>query len=143
MRRVAAMAREAGLPVLDLALCMTVFPGFGGQAFRPEMMSKVKRAKDWRERNKPTLDIEVDGGINVATAKLSIESGANVNAKEKVKGETALTFAAAYGRADVIRVLTARGAETKATTTIRNTPSTTTSFRLCPRWWSGSRAMRT
>ncbi len=57
---------------------MTVHPGFGGQAFRPEMMEKVKRASEWRETNNSSLDIEVDGGINVETAKLSVENGANV-----------------------------------------------------------------
>jgi len=57
---------------------MTVHPGFGGQAFRPEMMEKVKRAREWREQNHAKLDIEVDGGINLETARLSIDNGANV-----------------------------------------------------------------
>ncbi len=57
---------------------MTVHPGFGGQAFRPEMMEKVKRARAWREAHGGKLHIEVDGGINAETAKLSIENGANV-----------------------------------------------------------------
>jgi ribulose-phosphate 3-epimerase len=57
---------------------MTVHPGFGGQAFRPEMMEKVKRAKAWRDTNRGKLDIEVDGGINAETARLSIENGANI-----------------------------------------------------------------
>lgn len=55
---------------------------------------------------------------NAAAVKALVERGANVNAKEKVKGETALTFAAAYGRADVIRVLTAHGADPKVTTNV-------------------------
>ena len=63
---------------IDLLLVMTVHPGFGGQAFRPEMMEKVKRARDWREAHQATLHIEVDGGINAETAKLSIENGANI-----------------------------------------------------------------
>ena len=69
---------EPHLGNIDLLLVMTVHPGFGGQAFRPEMMEKVKRAKDWREVNQSTLHIEVDGGINAGTAKLSIDNGANV-----------------------------------------------------------------
>ena len=50
---------------------------------------------------------------NADAVKALIAHGADVNAKEKVKGETALSFAAAYGRADVIRVLTANGADPK------------------------------
>ena len=72
-------AIEPYLPEIDLLLVMTVHPGFGGQAFRPETMGKVKRAREWRDaNNKSALDIEVDGGINAETAKLSIENGANV-----------------------------------------------------------------
>src|SRR6266513_398298 len=56
-------AVEPYLGRIDLLLVMTVHPGFGGQAFRPEMMEKVKRAKTWREANDVTFHIEVDGGI--------------------------------------------------------------------------------
>jgi len=69
---------EPYLPAIDLILIMTVHPGFGGQAFRPEMMEKVQRAKAWREAHGGKLKIEVDGGINAETAKLSIASGANI-----------------------------------------------------------------
>jgi ribulose-phosphate 3-epimerase len=69
---------EPFLEMIDLLLVMTVHPGFGGQAFRPEMMDKVKRARLWRESHNPQLRIEVDGGINPETAAASIESGANV-----------------------------------------------------------------
>ncbi len=71
-------AVQPHLPNIDLLLVMTVHPGFGGQSFRPEMMEKVKTARGWKESNKSWLDIEVDGGINVETASLSIENGANV-----------------------------------------------------------------
>jgi ribulose-phosphate 3-epimerase len=71
-------AVEPYLARIDLLLIMTVHPGFGGQAFRPEMMEKVGRAKKWRDAHEAKLDIEVDGGINAETAKLSIENGANV-----------------------------------------------------------------
>jgi ribulose-phosphate 3-epimerase len=53
---------------------MTVHPGFGGQPFRADQMQKVKRARSLNGE----IDIEVDGGINAKTAKLSIENGANV-----------------------------------------------------------------
>ena len=71
-------ALEPHLPNIDLLLIMTVHPGFGGQAFRPEMMEKVKRARDWKHAQNPALPIEVDGGINAETAKLCVEHGANV-----------------------------------------------------------------
>ncbi|MEY2518741.1 MAG: ribulose-phosphate 3-epimerase [Verrucomicrobiota bacterium] len=71
-------AVEPYLAMIDLLLVMTVHPGFGGQPFRPEMMEKVKRAGDWRNANGGKLHIEVDGGINAETAKLSIANGANV-----------------------------------------------------------------
>ena len=69
---------EPHLSNIDLLLIMTVHPGFGGQAFRPEMMKKVRAASDWKHAHNPALDIEVDGGINAETAKLCIEHGANV-----------------------------------------------------------------
>ncbi len=71
-------AVEPFLPELDLLLVMTVHPGFGGQSFRPEMMEKVRRARDWRNSQGASLDIEVDGGINADTARLTIDNGANV-----------------------------------------------------------------
>jgi len=71
-------AVEPFLDQIDLLLVMTVHPGFGGQAFRPEMMEKVEQAAAWKKKNKSSLDIEVDGGINPETAGISIEYGANV-----------------------------------------------------------------
>jgi ribulose-phosphate 3-epimerase len=71
-------AVEPHLPALDLILIMTVHPGFGGQSFRPEMMPKVRRARELRHSLGLNYDIEVDGGINPETAHLSIENGANV-----------------------------------------------------------------
>ena len=76
-----ATAFESAAPFLatiDLLLIMTVHPGFGGQAFRPEMMEKVRRAKQWRDAHGGKLHIEVDGGINTETARVSIENGANI-----------------------------------------------------------------
>lgn len=62
----------------DLLLVMTVNPGFGGQPFMPEMMEKVVTATGWRERDGLDFHIEVDGGINTATAALSTAAGADV-----------------------------------------------------------------
>lgn len=69
---------EPHLNNLDLLLIMTVHPGFGGQSFRPEMMAKVRRARELRDSLGAQYDLEVDGGINPETARLSIENGANV-----------------------------------------------------------------
>jgi len=66
------------LATIDLLLVMTVHPGFGGQPFRPEMMEKVKRAREWSDANGGKLHIEVDGGIKPETAQIAIENGANV-----------------------------------------------------------------
>ena len=71
-------AVEPFLDKIDLLLVMTVHPGFGGQAFRPEMMDKVDRAAAWKRTNDSNFDIEVDGGINPETARISIKHGANV-----------------------------------------------------------------
>src|SRR6266404_156903 len=69
---------EPFLDEIDLLLVMTVHPGFGGQSFRPEQMEKVKRAVDWNRARERKIDIEVDGGINPETARVSIQNGANV-----------------------------------------------------------------
>jgi ribulose-phosphate 3-epimerase len=71
-------AVEPFLDKIDLLLVMTVHPGFGGQAFRPEMMEKVERAAAWKKANRSPLDIEVDGGINAKTGRISLDHGANV-----------------------------------------------------------------
>jgi len=59
---------------LDMVLVMTVNPGFGGQAFIPEMLRKVKNVRDMIGER----DLQVDGGIDTNTAPLVIEAGANV-----------------------------------------------------------------
>ena len=80
---------EPFLDQIDMLLVMTVHPGFGGQSFRAEQMEKVKRAAEWnksRDRksanrtdsSRGEIDIEVDGGINADTARVSIQNGANV-----------------------------------------------------------------
>jgi ribulose-phosphate 3-epimerase len=69
---------EPFLEGIDLLLVMTVHPGFGGQSFRADQMEKVKRASEWNKSRGQKVDIEVDGGINPETARISIENGANV-----------------------------------------------------------------
>ena len=61
---------------LDLVCVMTVNPGFGGQAFIPAMVEKVRRIKAMIG-NRP-IDIEVDGGVTVETAPLVAAAGANI-----------------------------------------------------------------
>ena len=68
---------EPYLGAVDLVLVMTVEPGFGGQAFIAEMMDKVRAARKIRTTLGFNYRIEVDGGINAATGKTSIEAGAD------------------------------------------------------------------
>ncbi|WP_019242355.1 MULTISPECIES: ribulose-phosphate 3-epimerase [Bacillus] len=63
---------------VDMVLLMSVNPGFGGQSFIPEVLPKIRSVKEMAEQYNPTLEIEIDGGVNEETAKLCIEAGANV-----------------------------------------------------------------
>ena len=66
------------LPSIDLVLIMSVYPGFGGQKFIPEVVKKIKELKSIKEKEKLNFDIEVDGGINFDNSKLVVEAGANI-----------------------------------------------------------------
>ena len=66
------------LDKIDLVLIMSVFPGFGGQKFMPEVIEKIKSLKKLKEERKLNLDIEVDGGINFENNKIVIQAGANI-----------------------------------------------------------------
>lgn len=66
------------LPYCDLMLVMTVEPGFGGQSFMADMMPKVRTLRQAIDRSNPTCELEVDGGVNLETAKCCVEAGANV-----------------------------------------------------------------
>ena len=59
---------------IDMVLVMTVNPGFGGQAFIPDMIRKIQNVRAMMGDR----DVEVDGGIDIRTAPLAIEAGANV-----------------------------------------------------------------
>ncbi|HWY85528.1 MAG TPA: ribulose-phosphate 3-epimerase [Gemmataceae bacterium] len=74
----AVEALEPYLPLLDLALCMTVFPGFGGQPFLPESPERIRRLRQLIDQRGSGCDLEVDGGIELHTAATAIEAGANV-----------------------------------------------------------------
>ena len=72
---------EAVLPYLelvDLILVMTVEPGFGGQSFMADMMPKVTQIRAYIDARNPACELEVDGGVNVQTAKVCTAAGANV-----------------------------------------------------------------
>lgn len=67
------------LPAIDLVLCMTVNPGFGGQAFIPEVLDKVRRVRRMQaEIGIEKLHVEVDGGIGQANARQAADAGADV-----------------------------------------------------------------
>jgi ribulose-phosphate 3-epimerase len=66
------------LDELDLALCMTVDPGFGGQGFISSMLPKIERLRTMIEQHGAQCDLEVDGGIHAETAPLVVRAGANV-----------------------------------------------------------------
>ena len=67
------------LPLCDMVLVMTVEPGYGGQSFITEMLPKIAKLREYADKNGfSDLDIQVDGGVNIRTAKLARNAGANV-----------------------------------------------------------------
>lgn len=66
------------LALVDLVLIMTVEPGFGGQSFMHDQLEKVSWLKAYRDKNKLSYLIEIDGGVNQQTAQLCWEAGADV-----------------------------------------------------------------
>jgi len=93
LQRVKALGRRVGVVInpatpaavleeilqeVDQVLVMTVNPGFGHQHFIPTMLPKIRRVRRMIDENKPGCDLEVDGGIDVATAPLVVNGGANV-----------------------------------------------------------------
>ena len=63
---------------IDLVIVMTVIPGFGGQKFLYEQVSKIKKLLKLRQSMKANFEIEIDGGINQQTSKVCIDNGADV-----------------------------------------------------------------
>jgi ribulose-phosphate 3-epimerase len=66
------------LDQIDLVLIMSVNPGFGGQKFMPEVLTKIKELKKIQEEKGLNFDIEIDGGINFDNSKIAIQAGANI-----------------------------------------------------------------
>jgi len=66
------------LPFIDLILIMSVQPGFGGQAFMPEVLTKVKELRKKIDEEQLNIDIEIDGGINFETAEMAIKAGVDI-----------------------------------------------------------------
>jgi len=69
---------EKYLDQINLVLVMSVFPGFGGQKFMPEAITKIKQLNNIKIDKKLNFDIEVDGGINFLNSKNVIQAGANI-----------------------------------------------------------------
>ena len=63
---------------IDLVLIMSVYPGFGGQKFIPDTITKIRHLKKIKESKNLNFDIEVDGGINFSNSKNVIDAGANI-----------------------------------------------------------------
>jgi ribulose-phosphate 3-epimerase len=71
-------ALEPYLSEIDLALCMTVHPGFGGQHFLPESPERIRTLRALIDHYNPECELEVDGGIDMQTAAESLKAGATV-----------------------------------------------------------------
>jgi len=98
-------AVEPYLGDVDLLLCMTVFPGFGGQSFIAEVMDTVAQVRAAVESRGLALDIEVDGGIDTDTAPVAAAAGANV----LVAGSAIFGHERPWEAADAIRASVVRG----------------------------------
>jgi len=66
------------LPYIHMCLVMTVEPGKGGQTLLIDMVDKIKTLKHYIDENNIEIDIEADGGINLATVEAVKEAGANI-----------------------------------------------------------------
>ncbi len=99
------------LGIVDLVLCMTVFPGFGGQSFIAEVMPKVRQVRDAANAAGLSLDVEVDGGLDEHTVVEAARSGANVF----------VAGSAVFGRADPLEA--ARGILRAAVGAVAGNPS--------------------
>jgi ribulose-phosphate 3-epimerase len=94
-----ASAVEPLLAAVDLVLVMTVQPGFGGQPFRTDMLPKLGQLHSWRRERKLNFRLEVDGGVDLGTARACRESGADtfVAGTSFFKAADKAAFAAAFG----------------------------------------------
>lgn len=97
------------MPLVDLILVMSVNPGFGGQGFLPEVLPKIARLRQMIDAEESAsgraVDLEVDGGVKVGTARQVVEAGADV-----LVAGNAVFATADYGQA--IRSIREDAAET-------------------------------
>lgn len=92
LRRIRALGKQAGISLnpdtpaeallpfldeIDLVLVMSVFPGFGGQKFMPEVLPKIEKLAQWRRERGGKWRIEVDGGVDSETAPRCLAAGAD------------------------------------------------------------------
>ncbi|MCH2410256.1 ribulose-phosphate 3-epimerase [Myxococcota bacterium] len=89
-----AQAIEPVLEEIDQVLVMTVNPGFGGQKFIEGCLKKITAIRAWLDEKNVDVDVEVDGGIDPATAGLVAKAGANV-----LVAGTAIFGSSSYPRA--------------------------------------------
>lgn len=66
------------LPLIDMVLVMTVEPGFGGQKFMEDQVSKIQQLAQWKKEMSFNYDIQVDGGITQDNVRVVLDAGANV-----------------------------------------------------------------
>lgn len=71
-------ALEKYLSMIDLALCMTVHPGFGGQSYIENSPERIAQLREMIQKHNPSCELEVDGGVDMTTASISVNAGANV-----------------------------------------------------------------
>ena len=69
---------EKYIHLIDLIVVMTVVPGFGGQAFMENQLTKISKLNEMRIKKGLKFEIEIDGGIDVSTSRLCIDKGADV-----------------------------------------------------------------
>jgi ribulose-phosphate 3-epimerase len=69
---------EKYIPLIDLIVVMTVVPGFGGQSFMENQLTKISTLNELRAKESLEFEIEIDGGINNKTSRLCVDKGADV-----------------------------------------------------------------
>jgi len=92
------------LPELDMILIMTVEPGFGGQSFMADQMSKVREAREAVDKCGGEIWVQVDGGVSASTIEACAEAGADVF----VAGSAVFGAEVAATAVDQLRELAAR-----------------------------------
>ena len=66
------------LPLCDMVLVMSVFPGFGGQKFIPDALDKLRQLRKWIDESGQDIDLQVDGGVTAENVDIIKSAGANV-----------------------------------------------------------------